>query len=379
MSDNLEIVEVRDRSDIDQFIKMPWAVYGDDPNWVPPLIFERRQYLAPKTNPYYAHADVALFLARRNGQAVGRISAQVNHAHLERYGDDAGHFGFLESINDTAVFSALTDRAESWLRQKGMRRVLGPFSFSINDECGLLVAGFDRPPVILMGHAKPYYGGRLEALGYQKAKDLIAYDFDLSQDSLKPTTRAMLKRLDRDPSVVVRQMEKKNFDAEVQVILDVFNDAWSNNWGFVPFTAAEIAHMAKEMKPLLDPELVIIVEFDGRVVAFGVTLPNIFEAIADLDGRLLPFGWAKILWRLKAHKIKTARVPLMGVRKDMHGPIGPALAALVVDRIHNGLRNQGYDRVELSWILEDNDGMRALAEATTAEPYKTYRIYEKEL
>jgi hypothetical protein len=379
VSDNLEIVEVRDRSDIDQFIKMPWAVYGDDPNWVPPLIFERRQYLAPKTNPYYAHADVALFLARRNGQAVGRISAQVNHAHLERYGDDAGHFGFLESINDTAVFSALTDRAESWLRQKGMRRVLGPFSFSINDECGLLVAGFDRPPVILMGHAKPYYGGRLEALGYQKAKDLIAYDFDLSQDSLKPTTRAMLKRLDRDPSVVVRQMEKKNFDAEVQVILDVFNDAWSNNWGFVPFTAAEIAHMAKEMKPLLDPELVIIVEFDGRVVAFGVTLPNIFEAIADLDGRLLPFGWAKILWRLKAHKIKTARVPLMGVRKDMHGPIGPALAALVVDRIHNGLRNQGYDRVELSWILEDNDGMRALAEATTAEPYKTYRIYEKEL
>ena len=379
MSDKLEIVEVRDRSDIDQFIKMPWAVYGDDPNWVPPLVFERRQYLAPKTNPYYAHADVALFLARRNGQAVGRISAQVNHAHLERYGDDAGHFGFLESVNDTAVFSALTDRAESWLRQKGMRRVLGPFSFSINDECGLLVAGFDRPPVILMGHAKPYYGGRLEALGYQKAKDLIAYDFDLGQDSLKPTTRAMLKRLDRDPSVVVRQMDKKNFDAEVQVILDVFNDAWSNNWGFVPFTAAEIAHMAKEMKPLLDPELVIIVEFDGRVVAFGVTLPNIFEAIADLDGRLLPFGWAKILWRLKAHKIKTARVPLMGVRKDMHGPIGPALAALVVDRIHIGLRNQGYDRVELSWILEDNDGMRALAEATTAEPYKTYRIYEKEL
>jgi len=379
VSDNLEIVEVRDRSDIDQFIKMPWAVYGDDPNWVPPLVFERRQYLAPKTNPYYAHADVALFLARRNGQAVGRISAQVNHAHLERYGDDAGHFGFLESINDTAVFSALTDRAESWLRQKGMRRVLGPFSFSINDECGLLVAGFDRPPVILMGHAKPYYGGRLEALGYQKAKDLIAYDFDLGQDSLKPTTRAMLKRLDRDPSVVVRQMDKKNFNAEVQVILDVFNDAWSNNWGFVPLTAAEIAHMAKEMKPLLDPELVIIVEFDGRVVAFGVTLPNIFEAIADLDGRLLPFGWAKILWRLKAHKIKTARVPLMGVRKDMHGPIGPALAALVVERTHNGLRNQGYDRVELSWILEDNDGMRALAEATTAEPYKTYRIYEKEL
>ena len=379
MSDELDIVEVTERSDLDQFIKMPWNVYGDDPNWVPPLIFERRQYLAPKTNPYYAHADVALFLARRNGQAVGRISAQVNHAHLDRYGDDTGHFGFLESIDDTAVFSALTDRAESWLRKKGMRRALGPFSFSINDECGLLVKGFERPPVILMGHAKPYYAGRIEALGYQKVKDLIAYDFDLSQASLKPTTQAMLKRLDRDPSVVVRKLNKKNFDAEVQTILDVFNDAWSDNWGFVPFTAAEISHMAKEMKPLLDPELVIIVEFDGRVVAFGVTLPNLFEAIADLDGRLLPFGWAKILWRLKAHKIKTARVPLMGVRKDMHGPIGPALAALVVDRIHNGLRNQGYDRVELSWILEDNDGMRALTEATTAEPYKTYRIYEKGL
>jgi len=379
VSDELDIVEVTERSDLDQFIKMPWNVYGDDPNWVPPLIFERRQYLAPKTNPYYAHADVALFLARRNGQAVGRISAQVNHAHLDRYGDDTGHFGFLESIDDTAVFSALTDRAESWLRKKGMRRALGPFSFSINDECGLLVKGFERPPVILMGHAKPYYAGRIEALGYQKVKDLIAYDFDLSQASLKPTTQAMLKRLDRDPSVVVRKLNKKNFDAEVQTILDVFNDAWSDNWGFVPFTAAEISHMAKEMKPLLDPELVIIVEFDGRVVAFGVTLPNLFEAIADLDGRLLPFGWAKILWRLKAHKIKTARVPLMGVRKDMHGPIGPALAALVVDRIHNGLRNQGYDRVELSWILEDNDGMRALTEATTAEPYKTYRIYEKGL
>ncbi len=376
----IEIRPVADKADLERFIRLPWAIYADDANWVPPLLIERRDYLNPKKNPYFQHAEVRLFLALRDGRPVGRISAQVNQAHLEHHGDATGHFGFLEAEDDGAVFAALTGAAEDWLQDKGMRRVVGPFSFSINDESGLLVDGFDQPPMILMGHARRYYGPRLEGLGYVKARDLLAYDFAMDGRPLTRSAQAISKRLARDPTVTIRDLRRAELADEVEIVLDIFNDAWSDNWGFVPLTDAEIAHLAKEMKPLLRGYSLCIAEMNGEPVAFGVALPNLHEAIADLNGRLLPFGVVKLLYRLLTRRIKSARLPLMGVRKAYHGtPLGVAMAFCVIERLHRQHLRRGFTRAELSWILEDNLAMRNIIESGEARPYKTYRVYEKAL
>ena len=376
----IDIAAVESKADLDRFIKVPWPIYAGDPNWVPPLMIERRGHLSSKSNPFYRHADVRLWLALRDGRPVGRISAQVNHAYLKRHQDATGHFGFIEAEDDPAVFAALLGQAESWLAEQGMRRIRGPFCFSVNDELGLLVDGFDRPPSLLMGHARPYYGSRMEQQGYVKAKDLIAYDFGVADNPLPKSAKAILSRLERDPSVTVRGLRKSDYSQEVEAVLDIFNDAWSDNWGFVPMADYEIAHLAKELKVLIYEDFVAIAEVDGAPAAFGIGLPNINEAIADLNGALLPFGWAKLLYRLKGGKIRSARLPLMGVRKQYHGtPLGVALAFGVIDRLHRNHAAKGYRQAELSWILEDNQSMRAIIEAAGAEPYKTYRIYEKDL
>ncbi len=377
---DLDLVEVDGKADLDRFIKVPWGIYAGDPNWVPPLVIERRGHLGRKSNPFYRHADVRLWLALRGGRPVGRISAQVNHASLKRYRDATGHFGFIEAEDDPAVFAALLGRAESWLAEQGMRRIRGPFCFSINDELGLLVDGFDRPPSLLMGHARPYYGPRMEQQGYAKAKDLIAYDFPMDSNPLPKSAAAIVKRLGTNSSVVVRGLNRSQYQQEVEAVLDVFNDAWSDNWGFVPMADYEIAHLAKELKPLIHEDFVAIAEVDSEPVAFGIGLPNINEAIADLNGALLPFGWAKLLYRLKGGKIRSARLPLMGVRKRFHGtPLGVALAFGVIDRLHRNHMAKGFTQAELSWILEDNHAIRTIIEASGAQPYKTYRIYEKDL
>jgi hypothetical protein len=377
----VDIVPVDGKADFDRFIRVPWRIYRVDPNWVPPLVFERRQHLDPAANPFFDHAEARFWLALRGGEPVGRISAQIDQAALDQHRDACGHFGFLEAEDDGESFAALLRTAEDWLRERGLRRVRGPFSLSINDESGLLIDGYDRPPALMMGHAPPYYGRRLEQQGYAKVRDLIAYDFDVvTAKSVPPAVRRLVDNLARRPNVTVRRLRKAQFGRELKAVLEVFNDAWSNNWGFIPFSEVEIAKIAKDMKPLIREDFVSIVEIDGDPVAFALALPDLNEAIADLDGALLPFGWAKLLYRLKTGKITRVRMPLMGVRKRYQGgAMGAGLAYTVIERVHENVRRAGYKGAELSWVLEDNLPARKVIEAAGGVPYKTYRIYEKAL
>jgi hypothetical protein len=377
----VEVVPVETKADLDRFIRVPWRIYRNDPKWVPPLVFERRQHLDPALNPYFGHAEARFWLALRAGAPVGRISAQVDQAALDHHKDACGHFGFLEAEDDDETFAALLRTAEDWLRTRGMRQVRGPFSLSINDESGLLVEGYDRPPALMMGHAPPYYGRRLEGRGYAKVRDLIAYDFDVvTAKSVPPAVRRLVDNLAKRPNVTVRQLRKSQLGRELKAVLEVFNDAWSNNWGFIPFSEVEIAKIAKDMRPLIREDFVSIVEIDGDPAAFALALPDLNEAIADLDGALLPFGWAKLLYRLKAGKITRVRMPLMGVRKKYQGgALGAGLAYTVIEQVHAQVRRAGYKGAELSWVLEDNLPARKVIEAAGGVPYKTYRIYEKAL
>ncbi len=376
----VEILPVEGKAALDRFIRVPWRIYWDDSQWVPPLVFERRQHLDRKANPFFRHAEVQLWLALSGGTPVGRISAQIDQAALNQHQDATGHFGFLEAIDDAEVFAQLLGTAEAWLRQRGLVRVRGPFSLSINDESGLLVEGFERPPSLMMGHARPYYAERLEALGYAKVRDLIAYEFDMARDPLPESARRLIGRLEAQSGLTIRPLLMRRFDEDLKAVMGIFNDAWANNWGFVPFSQVEIAKVAKDLKPLIDAECVAIAEVEGEPAAFAVGLPNLNEAIADLDGALLPFGWAKLLYRLKAGKIRTARMPLMGVRRKFQGgTLGAALAFAVINRAHQGLRRRGFESAELSWVLEDNLQAQSIIETAGGRPYKTYRIYEKAL
>ncbi len=375
-SSPLQIVKVENRKALNNFIRVLWPLYKDDPAWVPPLMLDRRMQLSPK-NPYFEHATFSSWVAYRNGKPVGRISAQIDQLHLDRYQDATGFFGMLEAENDSETFQMLMDTAETWLRKKGMRRVMGPFNLSINQELGMLVDGFDTPPMIMMGHALPYYAGRIEENGYRKEKDLLAYIIDTDFEP-PPAMRAIMARSKKQ--VQTRSLRKSDFKEELKLIRDIFNDAWSQNWGFTPWTNAEFQHLGKDLKMLVDEDLVSFASVDGEPAAFMVILPNINEVIRDLNGRLLPFGWLKLLWRLKVKYPKTARAPLMGVRRRYHDSLlGAALAFSMFASLKSSAIKRGIKQVELSWILEDNKGMRNILETITGRVYKTYRIYGKNL
>jgi hypothetical protein len=372
----LQIVKVEGRRALNEFIGLPWSLYQNDPMWVPPLILERRSQLAPN-NPYFEHATYNSWIAYRGGKPVGRISAQIDQLHLDRYQDATGFFGMLEAENNSATFQMLMETTENWLRQKGMRRVAGPYNLSINQEVGLLVDGFDTPPVMMMGHALPYYAERIEENGYRKEKDLLAYmvDADFAHPRAMQAITARAKN-----RVQMRSLRKSNFNQELAIIRDIFNDAWSQNWGFIPWTNTEFEHLGKDLKMLVGEDLAYIAEVDGEPAAFIVGLPNINEVIRDLNGRLLPFGWLKLLWRLKIKYPATGRVPLMGVRRQYHDSmLGAALAFSVIAALQPALIKHGMQKMELSWILENNMGMRNILEAISGRVYKTYRIYSKQL
>ena len=373
---SVRVERAGNRSTRRRFIRVPWSIYSEDPHWVPPLLIERRQFLS-SSNPYFEHARYRSWIAYRGVDPVGRISAQIDQLHLDRYGDATGFFGMLEARDDPEIFSALMTKAESWLRHQGMRRVRGPFNLSINQECGLLVDGFDTPPVLMMGHAWPYYGPRIEEQGYAKAKDLLAYyvnaDFEMTR-----AMQTIMKWASR--RVHVRSMRKSQISEDLQIVRDIFEDAWSQNWGFIPFTTEEFDHLGRDLKQLVPPDFVQIAEVDGVPAAMIVVFPNINEIIRDLNGRLLPFGWLKLLWRLKIKFPKSARVPLMGVRREYQkSRLGAALALMLIKEVQNHSLPRGLENVELSWILEDNVGMRTILDGIGGRVYKRYRVYEKKL
>lgn len=372
------IRKVEGARDLDRFLKVPFAVYRDDPNWIPPLFLERREHLSPKKNPYFLHAEAQLFLAMRGETPVGRISAQVDRLRLERHGDAVGQFGFLEAPDDRQVFGALFGAAAEWLEARGMERMQGPFSFSINDETGLLVEGFDTPPRIMMGHALPYFGPRVEEQGFVRAKDVFAYDY--AANPLPRAMASMVSRAQGSGDLEVRPLSKKNLKRDLGLIVSIFNDAWSSNWGFVPWTGEEIEALGNNLRLLVGEDYVAIASWKGKPAAMAVSLPDINLAVRDLGGRLLPLGWAKLLWRVFARPPGAVRLPLMGVVKEhQSSPLGAALALAVIDRIRAAHVSRGTTRGELSWILEDNMPMRRMIEGLGGRPYKTYRIYERGL
>ena len=375
---SLEIIPVSSSKELGRFVRVAMRLNGKDPAYVPPLIMERLEALTPKTNPFFQHAEVQLFLAVKDGRDVGRISAQIDALSPQDPAAPAGHFGMIAAEDDPAIFAALFRAAEDWLKARGKVRALGPFNLSINEETGLLVDGFDTPPVLLMGHDQPYVGGRVEEQGYAKAKDVYAY----MVDTKTPLPKAAADRVARaaPAGITLRKLDFKKYNEEIAVMTQIMNEAWSDNWGFTPTTEAETRQLATALKPVVNGNLVWFATIDGEDAGFGVCLPNVNEAIRDLKGKLLPFGWAKLLWRLKVSGLKTGRVPLMGVkRKFSKGFRGMILPFLLIDAMRREALKAGMERVEMSWILEDNKPMRAIIEAVGSDRYKTYRIYEKRI
>jgi hypothetical protein len=375
----LTIRPVEDASDRKAFVDLAFRLNASDPNWIPPLKTEVHGLLDPRTNPWFEHAEARLFLAERNGKPVGRISAQVDRLVLEHMGAGLGQWGMFEA-EDEETAAALIHRAEAWLRGRDMTRSMGPFSLSIWDEPGLLVKGFDHPPTVMMGHNSPRYEAWVEKEGYKGVKDLFTYELDVRGD-FPPLVQRIVALGEKNPRIRIRKVDKKKFDEEAALLLGILNDAWSDNWGFIPLTPSEIAYAGKKLKPIVFEDLIRVAELDGEPVAFMMTLPDLNLLTRDLDGRLFPFGWAKLLWRLHKARFPSARVPLMGVLKRLHGTrMASQLAFMLIEYIRrSGVAHYGMERGEIGWILEDNGPMISIADAIDSKVNRIYRIYEKAL
>ncbi len=377
--ENITVTPVRTRRELKRFVRFVDDLYREDPAYVAPLMFERLSLLDRRRNPYFRHAEAAFWIAWRKGRPVGRISAQIDELAVARAGRRIGHFGMFECVDDPQVAAALFATAEDWLATRGAVAAQGPYNLSTNGECGLLVDGFATPPAIMMGHARPYYGRLLEEQGYAKVKDLFAYDLDVTKGPPRRITK-IVEAGHRNPDILMRPLDTRRYEEELALIVDIYNDAWSENWGFVPLTLEEGRHLAHEIRPLIRRDCVFICFYKGEPAAMMVTLPDINRIIQDFRGRLLPFNWARFLSRLYLQPIRHFRVPLMGVRKAYQRSLAGAQMALMMieaTRIPNAAR--GAKRAELSWILEDNKGMRDILEEIGCVIAKTYRIYEKPL
>lgn len=373
----IEIVAVSNKAELERFIRVPMRINAGDPNYIAPLMFERREALSAKVNPFFQHADWQFWLAVKDGRDAGRISAQIDHLAATDPAAPAGYFGMIAAEDDPAIFKALFAVAEAWLEARGRVQAIGPMNLSINEEVGLLVEGHDTPPMLMMGHDPRYIGARIEEQGYAKVKDLFAYI-----SGVPVFTPGVQARLNRPPpaGVKVRPINMKAFDSEVRTLVEIWNDAWAQNWGAAPITEAETRHLGQSLKLLLHPRLIWFVEIDGEAAGFGALLPNLNDAIFDLKGKLLPFGWAKLLWRLKVRGVKRGRVPLMGVkRKFAHEARGAFAPFLILDAFRREAVKLGITEAEYSWILEDNRPMRHILENFGARAYKTYRLYGKTL
>ena len=373
----IEITEVRSRAERDAFIKFPWRIYANDPVWVPPLIIERKEFLDRKKHPFYEHGDAALFLAQRGGEIVGRIMASDDPNYNALHGTSVGCFGMFESIDDQAVADALLKAAGAWLRARGRTEVMGPIDYSTNYLCGLLVEGFQHAPMLLTSHNPRYYARLLEGCGFAKIKDFYAWWFGDPAVASQRLRRFASRLKDREPATI-RPLDLKKIGAESDHLREIYNEAWQKNWGYVPFTKNEFDFMTRELKPIVDPKLVLIAEVGGQPAGFVLCLPDINAAIRHANGRLtrfgLPIGLAKLLYHKS--RIKTARLVALGIvpKYRRHG----VAELLVLQIIEEGMLRQGYIG-ECSLVLEDNVLMNRFLEAIAAERYKTYRIFSRQL
>ncbi len=379
-SDIITITPVNSKAERRQFARMTIDLYKDDPAFVQPLDFELLARLNPEANPLLKNNDHQLWLAERDGVCVGRIGAIVNKTYIQHYDQKTGHFGFFETIENEDVATALLTTAQNWLKDRGMVAIAGPYNFSVNEECGLLVDGFDRSPAVMMPHGKPFYKSCIESHGFEKASDMFALWYPARYGFMPERRKKFVAKLIDKPHIEVRNFDFSKFTDELVTAVDVFNDAWVNNWGFVPLSDAEARHMASDLRPIIEKHNTVMCTVDGEPAAFGLVLPNINEIIHDLNGKLLPLGWAKFLWRLKVQKVKTARMPLMGIRRKYQGkPLGAAFAYKIIEMVNDSSIENGITHAELSWILESNKAMITMLEDIGGVVDKTYRIYEKPL
>jgi len=373
----LEIRPVASKRELNAFIELPWRLYRNEPNWVPPLRFERRQFLDRRRNPFFEHAEAEYFLAWRDGHPVGRITAQVDRNLNEFQSNSWGLFGFFECEQDPEVARALLDAAEAWLRARGRDRMVGPMNFTTNDECGVLVEGFERPAIILTDWTHRYYPGLLEGAGLEQAMDTLMWELynDAGQVSdVHPAIWKMAEEVQSEHGIVVRPMRKKNLEAEIGRFLEVYNAAWERNWGFVPLTEGEVRHYAKQLKPLLDENWAFIAEKDGETVGAALTLPDLNQVFKKMNGRLLPLGWARFL--LEKRRIDRVRVFALGVKREwQHTGIAARFYQLHFESAARTPQKGG----EMGWILESNTAMNRAMEGMGGKIVRRYRLYEKVL
>lgn len=362
----------------EDFIRAGFEVFRDDKAWVPPLHMVISERLNPKKEPFHQHADVALFTAWKDGRLVGRTSATVDRTWLETWKDDTGHFGYFDTIDDPEVARALLSRAEQWLASKGMKRMNGPMSLSANQEIGVLIEGFDDPPMLDMGHSRPYQGALAEASGLKKEKDLWCWRYAADQGFNARTQKAW-EQIKAMPEVRLRSVDIKRMREELGVIMDIYNETWSGKWGWVPIGKEELDKIASDMSLVLDPDIAFIAEIDGKTAGMCIMIPNLNEAIADLGGSLFPFGWAKLLYRTKVKRPSSARLILLGVREEFRKNVkryGMLSAAMYVEVAKRG-GAKGYRWAELSWTREDDAPINLGIRSMGATVYKKYRVYEK--
>ena len=380
VDESLRIEPVQTDQDTEDFVRFPFKLYQGNTNWVPFLLSERRKFLNPEHNPFFDHAEVALWLARRNGEVVGTISSHIDHLHNQVHNEEIGMFGFFETVNDYAVAEALLSTARNWVRERGVTAFRGPLSFSQNHECGLLIDGFDGPPVVLMTYNPRYYIDFYERFGLTKAVDMYAYFGDLAQFEGDPgnlptklvrVTEKVKKRI----GIITRSADMKNYEEEIERAEQVYNQAWEKNWGFVPMTDAEIEQLAADLKQIIDPELAMVAELDGEPVGVSIAIPDANQVLMHLNGRLFPLGWLKALWY--ARKVTGTRLLVLGVVQEHRGRGIEAL--LMLETLRAAVLN-GYQSIEMSWILENNDMMNRIVlnagEPYGAHVYRTYRMYQ---
>ncbi len=372
----IDIRPVESSRDLMRFLKVPYTIYRNDPNWVAPLLAERKEFFDREKNPFFKHADVQLFIAWRDNRPVGRISAQISHTHNSFHQEKTGFFGFFESVDDYSVAEKLLQTAVDWVHRQGMDRVRGPMNFTTNHDVGLLVDGYDRPPVFMMTYNPRYYAEFLEKFGFAKAMDLYAY-YGTAAQGIPPRLMRVIEHVKKRSGCTIRAIDFANFKREVAAVKEVYNGAWAANWGFVPLSDEEFDFTAKDMKKIADPELILIAEDNGRPVGFSMALPDINQVLIKLNGRLLPFGLLKLLWLTKVRRITDGiRVITMGFLPEYQKR--GLDNVLYLETFKRGV-DLGYRWAETSWILENNEMMNRVAENLGYDRYKTYRIYDYEL